>query len=385
VASFDRSPTAAPQAAQQQSRRAVPSKQDTSMRAPSSPAAKSKKQALPSYLSNIRNAQASIDRELKPFLSPAISAADRKTTKPQAPILAGGLSSSASGRSTINRNPSRWATSIQNFGQRFGDQWRKRRRKKGSGNVSVPQAFYVSVACFFFAFPLFFVLFILARHAVFGDESLTVTSRHEVPAHPSDAAMVADPSLIMVEDPSPIEAIEDLVGLNDNDERKDADESHPSNVPIDNEYPNVKQFTADATNNEETDLPKQTNATIAETSAIVSSETVKVAGGAPNATDTVETSKTQVMSNATIQLDEMKAQILSEQKKMAFGMEEVAAGVSSSSSKLDEKDQTDEPSIVNPSKVDTETKSRMRSNDSSTGEADDGKQRRTLIRGSGVR
>ena len=40
-----------------------------------------------------------------------------------------------------------------------------------------------NVGCFFFAFPLFFVIFILARHAVFGDESdSSQAHKHEVPA-----------------------------------------------------------------------------------------------------------------------------------------------------------------------------------------------------------
>ena len=349
------------------------------MRTPASPAPKGKKQALPSYLSNIRNAQARLDSEFKPFLSPAVSTADRKTTRPQAPT--GGLSSSTSGRSTINRTPSKWAASIQNFGQRFGDQWRKRRRKKGSGNVSVPQAFYVSVACFFFAFPLFFVLFILARHAVFGDESLTVTSRHEVPLHTSDEAMVSDPS--------PIEVIEELAGLNDNaktvpgEGRDDADGSDSTNVSVENEHPNSKPG-ADAMENKET-ASDQTDATIAETSSILSSETVKGDVGAPNATGLVATNRTQIMSNETIQLDEVeKAQILSEQKKMAFGMDEVAAGIASRSSKIDEKDRAGESGKVNPSKVDTKTKSRLRSNDGSAGEASEGEQRR-ILRGKSYR
>ncbi len=81
------------------------------------------------------------------------------------------------------------SSTLNNFSQRFGNQWRKHKRRKkvsGSGATGVPQEFYVAVGCFFFAFPVFFILYILARHSVFGDEgygSGAKMQKHEVPAN----------------------------------------------------------------------------------------------------------------------------------------------------------------------------------------------------------
>jgi len=82
------------------------------------------------------------------------------------------------------------SSTLNNFSQRFGSQLRKhsqiagKRRKKGRGVTGVPQSFYVAVVCVFFAFPVIFVVYILARHAVFGDETETFVGKvhiHEVP------------------------------------------------------------------------------------------------------------------------------------------------------------------------------------------------------------
>mmetsp|Transcript_16464 Transcript_16464/g.39411 ORF Transcript_16464/g.39411 Transcript_16464/m.39411 type:complete len:285 (+) Transcript_16464:181-1035(+) len=143
---------------------------------------KKKKSALPSLLSNIRNAQAVIgraaaddvhDRENRPLVNAGGGARTAvPSTHPQ-------LSRSASSAS--------FSATLHNFSQRFGSQWRKRsqRKKGGHGVTVVPQTFFLAVGCFFFAFPLFFVLYILARHAVFGDEGEISGSQvhvHEVPA-----------------------------------------------------------------------------------------------------------------------------------------------------------------------------------------------------------
>mmetsp|Transcript_25051 Transcript_25051/g.54001 ORF Transcript_25051/g.54001 Transcript_25051/m.54001 type:complete len:362 (+) Transcript_25051:83-1168(+) len=139
---------------------------------------KKKKPALPSLLSNIRNAQAVIGR-----------AADDLHDRETRPLVGGGGGggrlAASSNRPQLQRNvpSSYFSTNIQNFSQRFGDQWRKRgRRKIGHGVTGVPQSFFVAVGCFFFAFPLVFLLFILARHAVFGDEGdISQAHKHEVP------------------------------------------------------------------------------------------------------------------------------------------------------------------------------------------------------------
>jgi len=157
------------------------------MQSPQSPDVKKKKPALPNILSNIRNAQAVIGR-----------AADDFHEREIRPLVGGGGGGGGGGGSSrtsasinqpqLHRVPSSSiSSSLQNFSQRFGSQWRKRssRRKKGQGVTVVPQSFYIAVGCFFVAFPLIFIVYVLARHAVFGDEgdySGTATHIHEVPS-----------------------------------------------------------------------------------------------------------------------------------------------------------------------------------------------------------
>lgn len=148
---------------------------------PSSLTNKKKKSALPAFLSSLRNAQAVIGRAADDF--------HERETRP----LAGGASGSGGGGNIkLNRSapPSASLSSaLNNFSQRVGSQLRKHkqntgRRKKGHGVTGVPQSFYVAVVCFFFAFPILFVIYILARHAVFGDEtdnSVEKVHIHEVP------------------------------------------------------------------------------------------------------------------------------------------------------------------------------------------------------------
>lgn len=148
-----------------------------------SPDSKKKKPALPSLLSNIRNAQAAIgraaaddvhDRETRPLVSAGGGGGARTAVPSSHPQLSRSAPSAS------------LSSTLHNFSQRFGSQWRKRsQRKKGGGVTVVPQTFFLAVGCFFFAFPLFFVLYILARHAVFGDEGESSGSQvhvHEVPA-----------------------------------------------------------------------------------------------------------------------------------------------------------------------------------------------------------
>mmetsp|Transcript_39035 Transcript_39035/g.82090 ORF Transcript_39035/g.82090 Transcript_39035/m.82090 type:complete len:340 (-) Transcript_39035:83-1102(-) len=148
--------------------------------APASPQSKKKKTALPTILSGIRNAQAAIGR-----------AADELQERENFPLMGGGGSSrmaAPSNHPQLHRSApsSSLSSSIHNFSQRFGSQWRKRgRRKKGQGVTIVPQSFFVAVGCFFVAFPVIFVIYALARHAVFGDEgddSVTKKHIHEVPS-----------------------------------------------------------------------------------------------------------------------------------------------------------------------------------------------------------
>ena len=158
----------------------------SSFKMSSTPDTKKKKHALPSLLSNIRNAQAAIGR--------ASAADDFNEREIHYPLMGtnGEMAASSSSRPpNLQRGPpsSNLSSTLNNFSQRFGNQWRKHKRRKkvsGSGATGVPQEFYVAVGCFFFAFPVFFILYILARHSVFGDEgygSGTQVQKHEVPAN----------------------------------------------------------------------------------------------------------------------------------------------------------------------------------------------------------
>lgn len=151
------------------------------------PETKKKRQALPSVLSNIRNAQAAIGRssttstdephhewEMREregnviFSSPLM----------QPPVDRRNQTASSSYSS------SSYAATLNNFSQRFGNEWRsQKRRLRRKDSSGVPSSFYFAVGCFFFAFPIIFILYILARHSVFGDEgygSGTVVQKQHV-------------------------------------------------------------------------------------------------------------------------------------------------------------------------------------------------------------
>ena len=167
----------------------------------SSPDTKKKKIALPSLLSNFRNAQAAIGRA-----AAAEDLNEREMRETHYPLMGtngdyamgtsgagvGRMAGSSSSRpQNLQRGPpsSNLSSTLNNFSQRFGNQWRKRKRRKkasGSGATGVPQEFYFAVGCFFIAFPVIFILYILARHSVFGDEgyaSGAQVQKHEVPAN----------------------------------------------------------------------------------------------------------------------------------------------------------------------------------------------------------
>lgn len=143
----------------------------------SSPDAKKKRLALPSLLSNLRNAQAAIG------IGRAAEDLHDRETRPLVGGGSGGRKPSPAPQLHRSAQPASLSSTLKNFSQRFGSQWRKRRRK-GQGVTSVPQSFFVAVGCFFFALPVFLVMYILARHAVFGDESDISSTKvhiHEVP------------------------------------------------------------------------------------------------------------------------------------------------------------------------------------------------------------
>lgn len=197
------------------------------------PDTKKKKIALPSVLSNIRNAvgRAGVEEnsgksevEIRPLLGSNLnrssndlvgvgksssSAAnraqmrDRSTAPSSAGVPPPPLSSSTAAsplfgsRQTLpGRNVSasinNWSATLQTYSERIGSQWRKRNRRDSNNNerrrrrggVTInTQPFLIVVGFLFIGFPILLMLFLLARKAVFGDEGVDNVAKHEVPAH----------------------------------------------------------------------------------------------------------------------------------------------------------------------------------------------------------
>ena len=167
------------------------------------PDSKKKRAPLPSLLSNLRNARQAVvgrasdaaedllyERELRPLTgggggsSGALELLGSTSTSGGGPQhlqrgVGGGVGGVGAPPSSISSGAATAAftSTMQNFSQRFGNKFRRgsnarSRRKKGSGVTVVPQEFYLAVGCFFFAFPIFFMIYIyIAGHSVFGDGS----------------------------------------------------------------------------------------------------------------------------------------------------------------------------------------------------------------------
>lgn len=191
------------------------------MSAQPSPDSKKKKPALPSLLSNLRNARQAVvgrasdaaedllyERELRPLTggggggsSGALGLLGSTSTGgggPQHLQRGGGVGGGAVGgggvggigapSTSMPSNATTFSSTMQNFSQRFGNKFRggsksRNRRKKGSGVTVVPQEFYVAVGCFFFVFPIFFMIYIyIAGHSVFGygnDDGHEITRKND--------------------------------------------------------------------------------------------------------------------------------------------------------------------------------------------------------------
>ncbi|KAL7462384.1 hypothetical protein ACHAXS_002763 [Conticribra weissflogii] len=184
---------------------------------PLTPDTRKKKPALPSLLSNIRNAQAAIgraaddlhEREIRHLmgsggnsnLGAPIAQSERSKVKwSNAPSGSNG----STHRPPLQRGGGSLAATLQNYSMKFGGHWRKRNQKDASGKtyrVSVPQSFVVCVGCLFAGFPMLFLLYMLARQAVFGDEGVTAgTNEHkyEVPSI-ANAIVSGDQGLLGLE------------------------------------------------------------------------------------------------------------------------------------------------------------------------------------------
>ena len=146
---------------------------------------KKRKAALPSILSNLRNAHDAIVGRAASVRLDYSTTGDNDLHDRETRPLTG------SANPQLHRAPpSSFSASLNNFSQHFGSQWRKR-RKKGQGVTAIPQSFYYAVGCFFCLFPIVFLLYILSRHAVFGDEGRVYGAHvHEVPTSFAKGAIV---------------------------------------------------------------------------------------------------------------------------------------------------------------------------------------------------
>ena len=206
-----------------------------------SPDTKKKKIALPSVLSNIRNAvgraggtdeSGRSEVEIRPLIGNkssedlvgivgtkksyatdnSRSLRDRSTVPSSSssgippPPLSGASplygvgqnSSSSSSRQTLPpRNATStssinsWSATLQTYSERIGSPWRKQRKNRRDSNeksrrrgVTInTQPIIIVLGLFFIGFPILLMLFLLARKAVFGDEGIDNVAKHEVPAH----------------------------------------------------------------------------------------------------------------------------------------------------------------------------------------------------------
>eukprot|EP00984_Skeletonema_dohrnii_P025788 scaffold14973_cov128-Skeletonema_dohrnii-CCMP3373.AAC.2 len=200
------------------------------------PDTKKKKIALPSVLSNIRNAvgRAGAEEkggknevEIRPLLGlnnglnnrssgdlvglgkSSSYAANRsqmrdRSTAPSSGLPPPPLSAASSplfglGQSSRQTLPPRnatsasvnnWSATLQTYSERIGSQWRKRNRQDSNnerrrhrGVTINTQPILIVLGLFFIGFPILLTLFLLARKAVFGDEGVDNVAKHEVPAH----------------------------------------------------------------------------------------------------------------------------------------------------------------------------------------------------------
>lgn len=202
------------------------------------PDTKKKKIALPSVLSNIRNAVGRAggtdesgrnEVEIRPLMGNkssedlvgivgakksyvtdnSRSLRDRSTVPSSSssgippPPLSGasplyGVGQSSSSRQTLPpRNAAStssinsWSATLQTYSERIGSQWRKQRKNRRDSNeksrrrgVTInTQPIIIVLGLFFIGFPILLMLFLLARKAVFGDEGIDNVAKHEVPAH----------------------------------------------------------------------------------------------------------------------------------------------------------------------------------------------------------
>lgn len=183
---------------------------------PISPDTKKKKIALPSVLSNIRNAVGRAggaeeggksEVEIRPLLGGSSGVGNNRSAddlvrvgkktnlrdrtappsslamSPPPPLLG------QSGRQSFPaRSNAALASSINVWSERIGSQWRKRSRRDSNerrrrGVTINTQPILLLLGLFFIGLPILLVFYLLARSSVFGDEGVDDVAKHEVPAH----------------------------------------------------------------------------------------------------------------------------------------------------------------------------------------------------------
>jgi hypothetical protein len=145
------------------------------------------------------NSRSLRDRSTVPSSSSSSSGIPPPPLSGASPLYgAGQNSSSSSSRQTLPpRNAvstssiNSWSATLQTYSERIGSQWRKQRKNRRDSNeknrrrgVTInTQPIIIVLGLFFIGFPILLMLFLLARKAVFGDEGIDNVAKHEVPAH----------------------------------------------------------------------------------------------------------------------------------------------------------------------------------------------------------
>lgn len=206
--------------------REIPHSQIMAHQPPITPDSRKKKPALPSLLSNLRNAHSAIatsvvgTSEARPLVSGTVSTnngqssstytTDRSNMKRS---VTASLSSSrapsafdTAPNTRLNTPaPPSFSSALTNFQQRFENTWRNRNqhlhkeddslrhntKRRRQIRVSIPQAFLLSSTCFFIAIPLLVLLYVLAKKSVFGDEGVDL-SEHKYEVKAFDGEMTVE-------------------------------------------------------------------------------------------------------------------------------------------------------------------------------------------------
>lgn len=211
---------------------------------PISPDTRKKKPALPSLLSNLRNAHSAIassvtttTTESRPLVNANASsndhsgnyASDRSNLKRYNVSTRPALEPTPNNRpNNPQNNTSSLSSTLLAIQHRFETSWRKRSqhlhkeddslrhnsRRRRQIRVSIPQSFLLSSICFFIIMPIIVLLYVLARKSVFGDEGVEMSEhKYEVKRIEGENMTVEGQTSVLAE----LEGqFEDVIGENKN-------------------------------------------------------------------------------------------------------------------------------------------------------------------------